>query len=241
MTYPVRTIVEPSSIRGLPNGEMPDRVIVHVPGLDRGPDVLLCPEAARAWEALTAAALADGITLKSVSSYRPLSVQIAIFLDRYVTYDTGSSDSKVWNGRRYWKLPGVASAAPPGHSNHGKLLAVDTGSEEDGDAGPESLSDEALAWLLANEEKFGFSHEIQTERWHIRYFAGDDIPRAVLYYEEQQMALSDDDKKWIKDLIRDEMELHLGKLETVTYDDKTTGKRSQVWNFTRRVLKKLDA
>jgi len=39
-----------------------------------------------------------------------------------------------------------------------------------------------LKWLLDNEDKFGFSHEVQSEPWHIRYVAGNDIPVAVVEF-----------------------------------------------------------
>jgi hypothetical protein len=45
------------------------------------------------------------------------------------------------------------------------------------------LDSGTLRWLIDNEHRFGFSHELQSEPWHIRYWAGDNIPAAVLEYE----------------------------------------------------------
>ena len=39
-----------------------------------------------------------------------------------------------------------------------------------------------LKWLLDNEDRFGFSHEVQSEPWHIRYVAGDNVPVAVVEF-----------------------------------------------------------
>jgi len=45
-----------------------------------------------------------------------------------------------------------------------------------------------LDWMLQNIEKFGFSWEVQSEPWHIRYCAGDNIPQAVLDFEATPVA-----------------------------------------------------
>jgi hypothetical protein len=38
-------------------------------------------------------------------------------------------------------------------------------------------------WFRANAERYGFSWELQSEPWHIRYVTGDDIPQAVIDFE----------------------------------------------------------
>ena len=146
----------------------------------------LVEPAARAWRALTDAALAAGHTLKATSlfdSYRPFDVQEHIFRQRYTRNLLRGRPSRVWQGKRWFQRPGTAVAAAPGTSNHGFGLAVDTGEEIDGDAGTESIDRATLEWLIANEFQFGFSHELQSEAWHIRYCSGDQIPAAVLAYE----------------------------------------------------------
>jgi hypothetical protein len=44
-----------------------------------------------------------------------------------------------------------------------------------------------MDWLLANEQRFGFSHEVVTmpgaESWHIRFTEVNAMPQAVLDYE----------------------------------------------------------
>jgi hypothetical protein len=117
---------------------------------------------------MTASALKDGVTLKSVSSYRDYATQEAIFRDRYVD-SWRPTKSVVWMGVRWYKRVGVATAAVPGTSNHGWGLAVDHAS-----------SPATITWLRNNAYRYGWSWEIQSEAWHIRYWAGDAIPQAVL-------------------------------------------------------------
>lgn len=186
MAFPYVSVRVPAVLAGQRNGRLDPAILVATPGAARGPTVVLVRPAARSWRAMTVDAARHGHVLKAsgpTDSYRPYSVQLSIFLDRYRTYNTGSGVSTVWNGRRWWKLPGVAAAAKPGTSNHGWGLAVDTGEERDGDTGTESMDAGTLNWLVANELRYGFSHEIQSEPWHIRYVAGDNIPPATLAYE----------------------------------------------------------
>jgi hypothetical protein len=89
----------------------------------------------------------------------------------------------------YWvkiQLPGggyPATAAEPGTSNHGWGCAIDIAEERDGDPEPESLSPLMLSLLVEYGWEYGLGAEIESEPWHWRYFAGDNIPAAVLKYE----------------------------------------------------------
>jgi len=49
-----------------------------------------------------------------------------------------------------------------------------------------------LEWLLANAARFGFSWEVQSEPWHLRYVAGDETPKAVKDWLEEKSNQSDD-------------------------------------------------
>lgn len=185
MTFPVRTVVVPSVLNGQSNGKLPASILVATPGQSGGPTVLLVEPAARAWRALCAAAKQAGHTLKisgPSSAYRTYAVQETLFRQRFTTSPV-SQTKRLWLGQTWYLRPGYALAAVPGTSNHGRGLAVDTGVELDGDSGTESIDAPTLNWLLANEERFGFSHEVQSEPWHIRYFTGDRIPQAVLDFE----------------------------------------------------------
>jgi hypothetical protein len=187
MAFPVHAVTMPGSLGGKTNGKLPAEILVDTPGLAGGVTVRLVSPAARSWRALCAAALRAGHTLKATSlfdSYRPYEVQQRIFVERYTTKVLAGRPSVLWQGKRWYQKPGTAVAAVPGTSNHGWALAIDTGEERDSDAAAESLDNLTLAWLVANEGTYGFSHEVQSEPWHIRYWAGDNIPAAVLEFEK---------------------------------------------------------
>ncbi|MGA0710175.1 MAG: D-alanyl-D-alanine carboxypeptidase family protein [Ilumatobacteraceae bacterium] len=142
--------------------------------------------AARAWFALVAAAAASGWQLTYTGRiYRSYERQEALFRERYVpTFNPlkcSTTGSRTWNGKRWWRLRGKAPAATPGTSNHGLGLAVDVAlGDHPSRAKPIGP---AMDWMVAFAPQFGFSWELQSEPWHIRYVAGDKIPRAVLDYE----------------------------------------------------------
>jgi LAS superfamily LD-carboxypeptidase LdcB len=168
MNLPVRSVNRPSDLDGQLNGRIaPDRLI----SVDtNGSVATLVRPAAAAWVALCAAAKADGHILLPFSSYRSYEKQKALFLARYSTAYKAGVDRKVWEGKTWYKHTGATTAAP-GTSNHGWGLAVDVRVKRNGSSIP--IDDAAVAWLVENEERFGFSHEIQSEPWHIRYWAGD--------------------------------------------------------------------
>jgi LAS superfamily LD-carboxypeptidase LdcB len=119
------------------------------------------------------AAKLDGILLKPTSTfdaYRPYSVQKAVFLQRYSSEILKGRPVRTWRGVTYSLKPGLAPVAAPGTSNHGWGLAVDIWNVS---------QNGRLDWLLANQKRFGFSHELQSEPWHIRYTLGDELPLGV--------------------------------------------------------------
>jgi hypothetical protein len=191
MAFPVHDISWPAVLARQPNGRLPAAILAEVEGQAGGPVIRLVAPAAKAWSALCAAALDAGHVLKSTGgadSYRPYSVQEATFRDRYTTSLLSGRPYKVWQGQRWYQRPGTAVAAVPGTSNHGWGLAIDTGEERDGRPGTDDLDQATLDWLVRNELTFGFSHELQSEPWHIRYWAGDNPPPAVRNFQEDDMA-----------------------------------------------------
>lgn len=198
MTLPVKPVSRPEVLRNQPNGRLPNSILLDTPGQQGGSTVRLVEPAARAWRALCAAALKDGHVLKATSamdSYRPYAEQERIFYERYSKLRIADRPTKRWNGITYWLRPRMATAAVPGTSNHGFGLAVDTGEERDSDPGAESLDRPTLDWLLGHADKFGFSWEVQSEPWHIRYYAGDKIPSAVLLYEHENTVQPNQDEE----------------------------------------------
>jgi hypothetical protein len=186
MAFPVGTFTRSALLLGEDNGKLDPAILADTPGQAGGPTVTLVKPAARAWRALAAAAAKAGHTLKAsgaASSYRTYAEQERLFRQRFTTSPV-SSTKRYWEGQAWYLRPGMALAAVPGTSNHGWGSAVDTGEERDGDAGTESIDPATLGWLLDNEHKYGWSHEVQSEPWHIRYNTGDRIPSAVLLYEQ---------------------------------------------------------
>lgn len=179
----------PSTLSGLVNGKLPASVLVQV-----GPSGFLEANAARAFKALAAemkAELGYDLTYTYGGCYRPFEDQLSLFNLRYTaSFDSRfntTSDQRTYNGTRYYKRRGVAAAASPGTSNHGWALAIDTALG----SGPSTAAsiEPAVAWMVANVGRFGFSYELQSEPWHIRYVAGDTIPQAVLDFEGDEASV----------------------------------------------------
>ena len=157
--------------------------------------------AARAWKALVAAGWAEvglPLTFTYGGTYRSYQAQETLFRSRYD--QTGKTTvCKTWNGQRWCKKSaGLATAATPGTSNHGWGLAIDTAWDRDlsDGIGPDDAayieSHPGWQWLLANAARFGFSWELQSEPWHLRYVAGDAVPAAVLAFEAPPAPLTPD-------------------------------------------------
>ena len=200
MAFPVAPVIRPGLLAGTKNGEIPGKYLADV-----GPGGKLLIPVAKAWLAMVHAAAAVGIALTYTygGTFRDFAGQLQLFTSRYrpvsyVEYVTRkSSHRRYWAeavehgySSRYWVkkeiAPGVypASAAAPGHSNHGWAIAIDA-AEGGHPSGAVSLSKRALSWLLENAADFGFSWEIQSEPWHIRYVVGDIEPQAVANFQQE--------------------------------------------------------
>lgn len=188
VVLPVKT---PAVLEGQDNGKLDADILRTTPGLSGGPTVRLVEPAMRCWQAMTAAASADGIILRTSSyadSYRTYQVQVSTFTARYQIEPT-TNGYRLWdsdgNGvrERWYKKDGVATAAVPGTSNHGWAIAVDVA----------NASGARLAWLERYAVTFGWSWELVPEEpWHLRNYSGDDIPAKVLAYEQEQQQMSED-------------------------------------------------
>jgi LAS superfamily LD-carboxypeptidase LdcB len=174
---PVRKVILPSDLEGVRNGQIPPRLLRPI-----APTGRLHHLAADAWQAMRAAALADGVRpfkpTSSADTYRPLADQRRLFLARYTLNPLEGRPTVVWEGKTYYLLPRMAQAARPGTSNHGYGIAVDVWGS----------SGARLEWLEKNALRFGFSWEFRSgaEPWHIRYFRGDKVPPAVRRWKEAQ-------------------------------------------------------
>jgi len=142
--------------------------------------------AARAFEAMKAAAAKDGVKLAPTSAgdtFRSIETQTKGFLTRYQKELIPGASTRTWNGVKWYLKKGNAPLAAPNDdaktcSRHMLGIAIDIAN-----TGNKKIMD----WLLANEQKFGFSHEVVdmpgAESWHIRFTEGKAMPQAVLDYE----------------------------------------------------------
>jgi len=116
------------------------------------------------WRRQAAAAGRDLTITSAADAYRPLAVQVRVFLDRYIKQASGDGiygDVRWWAGVRYVRRHGAA-AAVPGTSNHGRGLAVDIAN-----AGP--FGGPFHDWLLATGPALGWSNaegRSVNEPWH---------------------------------------------------------------------------
>jgi LAS superfamily LD-carboxypeptidase LdcB len=168
--YPVRPVKLPADLKGVKPGELPETLLRPIEGKGK-----LHHLAADAYEAMDEAANADGIDLSPTSqadTYRSLAVQEYGFFQRHTLTPKGKQAKqkpRIYKGKAWYLKKGYAPMAVPGTSNHNLGIAIDIA----------NASGKRLEWLLANEHKFGFSHELDSEPWHIRYTEGDDVPQAV--------------------------------------------------------------
>ena len=173
--YPVEKLVLPADLKDVKPGRLDPGLLVEIKPYGK-----LHRNAARCWAAMRDAALKSGLkNFKPTSegdTYRTYESQLAAFNTRYSLTPT-TFGTRTFEGKTYYKkAANLADLAAPGSSNHNLGLAVDIS----------EASGARLEWLIANEHLYGFSHELQSEPWHIRLVCGDRIPKAVLDYELDQ-------------------------------------------------------
>jgi LAS superfamily LD-carboxypeptidase LdcB len=171
--WPVRDIHWCEHLKGKKPSQIKPEMVVAV---SAGGKLEKC--AAAAFEEMATAAKADGIILKSTSAgdtLRSIAQQTAGFLQRYQKAPIADASTKHWNNETYYLKPGTAMLATPYDdpadakargSRHLYGIAIDI----------KDAHGATLQWLLANEVRFGFSHEVLgdangkgAEPWHIRY------------------------------------------------------------------------
>jgi hypothetical protein len=192
MAFPVAPVRLPGDLAAKVNGKLPDEILVR-PGFPGRLSGRCHQHAARGWDALASEVFRlFGETLTITSSpdaYRAYVVQEWTFRDRYTRSYLAGRPYKMWDSdgdgikERWYQRPGTAMAAVPGTSNHGWALAFDVCLWRLVDGVWKAVGIQAntamFAWLLANAHNYGFSWEVQSEPWHLRYFYGDDVPPAL--------------------------------------------------------------
>ena len=177
---PVAKMKLPSCLKGERNGLLPSSVLKST-GLS---SFRLAEPAARSVKPLIVAAAEAGFRVWFTGTYRSLAGQVDLFTSRYTNSKVNGVRPVWWNNRRWWKRAGVAQAAKPGSSNHGWGLAADFCLRTPNSKKVLPVSSEFVNWMCENAHRWGWSAELQSEPWHWRYVAGDDIPQEVLAYEE---------------------------------------------------------
>ena len=171
--WPVKPIRWCEHLKGKKPSEITPDMVVAISG---GGKLEKC--AAAAWEEMVAAAKAEGIVLKATSAgdtLRSIQQQTNGFLSRYQKEPVEGTSTKTWNGETWYLKKGMAMLATPYDdpandkargSRHLYGIAVDVA----------NANGKILEWLLANEVKFGFSHEVLgdangkgAEPWHLRF------------------------------------------------------------------------
>lgn len=176
--YPIVKVTLCSHLKGVKAGELsPDllRVIENKGKLHH-----CCADA---YEAMDEAANKDGIDLSPTSwadTYRSLEMQEYGFFQRYTDKPKKNllkQKPKIYKGKAWYLRKGNAPLAVPGTSNHNLGIAIDIA----------NASGKRLDWLLKNALDFGFSWELQSEPWHLRYTAGDNVPERVKIWRESKV------------------------------------------------------
>lgn len=171
---PVVPVVLPPDLVGVPNGRLPNGLLTNIK-----PSGRLHHYAAQAWQLLQHAAAMEGLALVHVGDYRPLDQQEHLFLLRMRRHPDAKRNvqtTRTWNGDT-WYLHVGAPVATPGTSNHGLGLAIDAALRVDGQTLPISTKPagawrSGLQFLRKTAPALGWSWELQSEPWHIRYVLG---------------------------------------------------------------------
>jgi LAS superfamily LD-carboxypeptidase LdcB len=182
MTLPFIKLVVPTALKQYKNGQLAESVLAPV----KTGGKMYAPVAAE-FNKMYDAALAAGFKLKNVGDYRSFDGQLSMFMDRYVTTDTGTGVTRQYEGKTWYLKKGKAPSAAPDPtglkgSNHGWGLAIDLGYDVNGKL--TSMVGACFDWMCANAPKYGFylqgnnQASKEFEAWHWQYCLGDK-PRSV--------------------------------------------------------------
>lgn len=135
---------------------------VQVTLMPVGNGQFLRTDVAKAWLAMQAAARAAGHNLTSVSGFRTMEAQTAMYNERMMPGDKPNEMAKK-----------LGIAAKPGYSNHQDGTAIDIGNVG-------GYSSSAYAWLKANAVQYGFVDDVRNEYWHWHYVLPESTALAGL-------------------------------------------------------------
>ena len=180
MSLPFIKLVKPSALNPYKNGQLPKELLAKV----KTGGLMFAPVAEQ-FNKMYDAALAAGFKLKNIGDYRSFEGQLKMFMDRYVTTDTGTGVTRQYEGKTWWLKKGKAPSAAPDPlgvkgSNHGWGLAIDLGYDVNGKL--TGMGGACFDWMCANAPKFGFylqgdnPKSKEFEAWHWQYCLGDKTP-----------------------------------------------------------------
>jgi len=180
MNLPFIKLVVPTALKQYKNGQLAESVLAPI----KTGGKMYAPVAAE-FNKMYDAALAAGFKLKNVGDYRSFQGQLTMFMDRYVTTDTGTGVTRQYEGKTWWLKKGKAPSAAPDPtglkgSNHGWGLAIDLGYDVNGKL--TSMGGACFDWMCANAPKYGFYLQgnnpasKEFEAWHWQYCLGDASP-----------------------------------------------------------------
>ena len=175
---PVAKMVLPQDLKGCENGKLPKSLLRPI-----SPSGQMHHYAATSWMMLRELAAEEGLDLVHVGDYRPYAQQVALFMSRMKPFPDAKRNvqvTRIFNGEK-WFLHVGAPVATPGTSNHGWGLAIDAALKTKAgvvtiSTKPKGAKRSGLEFLLAEAPALGWSWELQSEPWHIRYVAGDKTP-----------------------------------------------------------------
>ena len=175
---PVAKMVLPQDLKGCENGKLPKSLLRPI-----APSGQMHHYAATSWMMLRGLAAEEGLDWVHVGDYRPYAQQVALFMSRMKRFPDAKKNvqvTRIFNGEK-WFLHVGAPVATPGTSNHGWGLAIDAALKTKAgvvtiSTKPKGAKRSGLEFLLAEAPALGWSWELQSEPWHIRYVAGDKTP-----------------------------------------------------------------
>jgi len=182
---PIAKLVLPKDLKNRSNGKLPANLLRNI-----APSGRMHHLAATSWLILQELGAKEGLNLVHVGDYRPFEQQLSLFQSRMKPFPDVKKSTQVvrtFNGKK-WYLHNGAAVATPGTSNHGWGLAIDAALSLKGKKGgvvsittkPKVARRTGLQFLLDVAPSLGWSWELQSEPWHIRYVAGDVTPARVV-------------------------------------------------------------
>lgn len=186
MSLPFIKLVVPTALKQYKNGQLAESVLAPI----KTGGKMYAPVAAE-FNKMYDAALAAGFKLKNVGDYRSFQGQLTMFMDRYVTTDTGTGVTRQYEGKTWWLKKGKAPSAAPDPtglkgSNHGWGLAIDLGYDQGGKTASFGVNVPAFQWMCENAPKYGFYLQgdnpasKEFEAWHWQYCLGDAAPNGAV-------------------------------------------------------------